>query len=73
MMMIPYDGTMAMQGTVAHCNPGVLPVALVSMDQWFAAAGPAQMDTQVFMAPTTMFANLSAPFDTNTVSPQAFL
>jgi len=71
MVLVPYDGTMAMQGTAAHCSPGMLPVALFNMDQWFAATGPGQMDTQVLMAPTTMFAGHSAPVDANTVSPQS--
>jgi len=71
MVVVPYDGTMAMQGAAAHCGPGMLPVAFASMDQWFAATGPGHMDTQVFMAPTTMFAGHSAPVDANTISPQS--
>jgi hypothetical protein len=71
MVMVPYDCTMAMQGTAAHCSPGMLPVAFVSMEQWLAATGPGQMDTRVLMAPTTMFAGQPAPVDANTVSPQS--
>jgi hypothetical protein len=70
MVAVPYDGTIAMQGAAANCSPGMFPVALVSMDQWFSAMGPIQMDTQVLMAPT-MFAGQSAPVDTNTISPQS--
>jgi len=68
MVLVPYDGTMAMQGAAAQCRPGMVPVALVGMDQWYPAAG--RMDPQVFMA-HTMFAGQSAPVDCNTVSTQA--
>jgi len=58
MVAVPYDGTMAMQGTAAQCSP--------SMDQWFAETGPGQMDTRILMAPTIMFAGQSAPVDATT-------
>mmetsp|Transcript_31265 Transcript_31265/g.60394 ORF Transcript_31265/g.60394 Transcript_31265/m.60394 type:complete len:488 (+) Transcript_31265:66-1529(+) len=70
MVLVPYDGTMAMQGTAAHCSPGMVPFALVGMDHWYSATGPGQVDPQAFMA-QTMFAGQTAPVDANTVSTQA--
>jgi len=70
MVLVHYDGTMAMRGTAAQCSPGMVPVALVGMDQWYAATGLGRMDPQVFMA-HTMFAGQPAPDDCNTVSTQA--
>mmetsp|Transcript_31266 Transcript_31266/g.60398 ORF Transcript_31266/g.60398 Transcript_31266/m.60398 type:complete len:523 (+) Transcript_31266:66-1634(+) len=70
MVLVPYDAAMAMQGTAAHCSPGMVTFGLVGTNQWYPTTDPGQMEPGVFMAPATTFAGQLAPVDTNTVSPQ---